>query len=171
MEMNSDQNIQWHSLSPTAVLKLLKSSTKGISSKEASKRLKKEGHNTLARRARESSFSILIRQFLNPLIYILFVATILAIAMGKITDGVVIFSVILINAVIGFIQEYQAGNTIAGLLKLVPEKATVMRDNEQISIPISELVIGDYILLQAGDSVPADMRLTFTKNGIILLDF
>ncbi|MFN4764585.1 cation-translocating P-type ATPase [Gillisia sp. Q332] len=162
--MNSDQNIQWHSLSPTAVLKLLKSSIKGISSKEASERLKKEGRNTLVRRAREGIFSILIRQFLNPLIYILFVATILAIAMGKITDGVVIFSVILINAVIGFIQEYQAGNTIAGLLKLVPEKATLMRDNEQVSIPISELVIGDYILLQAGDSVPADMRLTFTKN-------
>ena len=164
MEMNSDQKIQWHSLSPTAVLKLLKSSMVGITSTEASDRLKREGGNTLVRRGRESIFKIFIRQFFNPLVYILIVATILAIAMGKITDGVVVFSVILINAVIGFIQEYQAGNTIEGLLKLVPEKATVMRDNEQVSISISELVTGDYVFLQAGDRVPADMRLTFTKN-------
>ena len=165
MELNNKQKSQWHSLSHTAVLELLKSSTEGISSKEASERLKKEGRNTLVRRGRESIFSILIRQLFNPLVYILFVATILAIAMGKVTDGIVIFSVILINAIIGFIQEYQAGNTIEGLLKLVPEKATVMRNNEQVSLHISELVTGDYVFLQAGDRVPADMRLTFTKNA------
>ncbi|HSP82599.1 MAG TPA: HAD-IC family P-type ATPase, partial [Gillisia sp.] len=165
MDLNSEQKDQWHSLSYTAVLELLKSSPEGISSKEATARLKKEGRNTIIRTGRESIFSILIRQFLNPLVYILFVATILAIVLGKVTDGIVIFSVILINAIIGFIQEYQARNTITGLLKLVPEKAIVIRDKEQVGIPISHLVSGDYIILQAGDRVPADIRLTFTKNA------
>lgn len=163
MELNNQQS-PWYSLSHTVVLETLKSSPEGISSTVADERLKKEGRNALYRKGRESVFKILIRQFFNPLIYILIVATILAIVMGKITDGIVVFSVIMINAIIGFIQEYQAGNTIEGLLKLVPEKATVMRDNEQISIPISELVSGDYVLLQAGDRVPADIRLTFTKD-------
>jgi magnesium-transporting ATPase (P-type) len=146
-------------------LELVNSSEEGISSKEALKRIKNEGRNTIVRRGRDGIFKILLRQFLNPLIYILLVATIIAISMGKVTDGMVILTVILINAIIGFIQEYQAGNTIAGLLKLVPENATVMRDNEQSSIPISELVKGDFVFLQAGDRVPADMRLTFTKNA------
>ncbi len=165
MELNNEQPSPWHSLPYAAVVELLKSSTEGISSKEAAIRLRKEGRNTLIRRGRESVLKIFVRQFLSPLVYILIVATILAIAMGKVTDGIVVFSVILINAIIGFIQEYQAGNTIAGLLKLVPEKATVMRGNKQVSIPISELVSGDYVFLQAGDRVPADMRLTFTKNA------
>ena len=164
MELNSKLNNQWHSLPFKVVLERFRSSAEGISSKEAAKRLKKEGPNTLHRKGRESIFKILVRQLFNPLIYILLAATILAIAMGKITDGIVIFSVILINTLIGFIQEYQAGNTIEGLLKLVPEKATVMRENEQVSIPLSGLVRGDYVLLQAGDRVPADIRLTFTKN-------
>ncbi len=159
------QNNQWHSVSHTIVLEYLKTSSEGLSSTEVAKRLKKSGPNKLYRQGREGVFKILIRQFLNPLIYILLVATLLSIVMGKITDGIVVFSVIIINAIIGFIQEYQAGNTIQSLLKLVPENATVMREGEQVSIPISELVAGDYVLLQAGDRVSADMRLTFTKNA------
>ena len=163
--MNKENSNQWHTLSPSEVSTLLRSSTEGISSKEALDRLKTEGRNTLVRKGRESIFSILFRQILNPLIYILLVATVLAIAMGKITDGIVVFSVILINVIIGFVQEYQTGNIIAGLLKLVPEHATVRRDNKQLRIPISEVVSGDYVFLQAGDRVPADIRLVFTKNA------
>ncbi|WP_158858598.1 cation-translocating P-type ATPase [Lunatibacter salilacus] len=165
--MNKKYTNRWHKLTYNEVAELLNgSTTKRLSSKEASDRLKKIGYNTLVRKGKETIFSILLRQFLNPLVFILFAATILAIAMGKVTDGIVIFSVILINAIIGFIQEYQTGNTIAGLLKLVPENATVLRDDEQISIPISELVPGDHVFLQAGDRVSADMRLSFTKNAL-----
>jgi len=164
MELDFNQHRHWHSLSDTEVFTILKSSTNGLSAKEASERLRKYGRNALIQKGKESIFRIFIRQFASPLVYILLVATILAIGMGKYTDGIVVFSVILINAIIGFIQEYQAGNTISGLLKLVPENATVQRDNEQVSISISELVLGDYVFLQAGDRVPADIRLTFTKN-------
>lgn len=158
------QNNEWYSVSCDNVLERLNASSRGLSTIEAEKRLKIAGSNILDRQTRESAFKILLRQFLNPLIYVLLAATILAIVMGKITDGIVVFSVITINAIIGFIQEHQAGKTIQGLLQLMPEKATVMRDGKQKNIPVAELVPGDYVLLQAGDKVSADMRLTFVKN-------
>jgi calcium-translocating P-type ATPase len=158
------QNNEWHSVSYDDVLERLNASSEGLSIVEADKRAKIAGPNILYRQTRESAFKILLRQFMNPLIYVLLVATILAIVMGKITDGIVVFSVIVINAIIGFIQEYQAGKTIQGLLQLMPENASVMRDGKQKKIPIADLVPGDYVLLQAGDKVSADMRLTFVKN-------
>ena len=158
------QNEEWHRVSSTRVLEILGSSSAGLSSNEANERLKKTGPNILKRQGGESVVKIFLRQFLSPLIYILLASTILAISLGKITDGIVVFTVIMINAIIGFIQEYQAGKTIEGLLKLVPENATVMRDGKQKNSPAEEIVPGDYILLQAGDKVSADMRLTFVKN-------
>ena len=158
------QNEEWHRVSSTRVLEILDSSSAGLSSNEANERLKKTGPNILKRQGGESAVKIFLRQFLSPLIYILLASTILAISLGKITDGIVVFTVIMINAIIGFIQEYQAGKTIEGLLKLVPENATVMRDGKQKNSPAAEIVPGDYILLQAGDKVSADMRLTFVKN-------
>ncbi|MFV8344708.1 cation-translocating P-type ATPase [Flavobacterium sp. ZB4P13] len=158
------QNKEWHSVSYSNVLESLDTSSEGLSTTEAGKHLKKEGPNIIYMQSRESAFKILLRQFLNPLIYVLLTATILAITMGKITDGIVVFCVIIINAIIGFVQEYQAGKTIQGLLQLIPENATVIRDGKQKNIQAAELVPGDYVLLQAGDKVSADMRLTFVKN-------
>ena len=163
--MNTLQpNEEWYRVSYSRVLEILNTSADGLSTKEANERLKKTGPNILKRQGGESVAKIFFRQFLSPLIYILLASTILAIALGKITDGIVVFTVIMINAIIGFIQEYQAGKTIEGLLKLVPENATVMRDGKQKNSPAAEIVPGDYILLQAGDKVSADMRLTFVKN-------
>ena len=161
---NIPRNEEWHSLSFSYVIENLNTSSKGLSATESGDRLKKEGPNILYRQNKESAFKILLRQFLNPLIYVLLAATVLAIAMGKITDGIVVFSVITINAIIGFIQEYQTGKTIQGLLKLIPENATIMRDGRQKNIPAADLVPGDYVLLQAGDKVSADMRLASVKN-------
>ena len=161
---NKTPNKEWHSVAYTTVLASLNTTSAGLNTTDATDRLNSTGPNILNRQNKESAFKILLRQFLNPLIYVLLAATILAIAMGKITDGIVVLSVIIINAVIGFIQEYQAGKTIQGLLKLIPENATVMRDGKQKNLPAAELVPGDYVLLQAGDKVSADMRLTFAKN-------
>ena len=158
------QNKKWHSVSYNDVLENFNASSQGLNTTEAEKRLKIVGPNILHRQNRESAFKILLRQFLNPLIYVLLAATILAIAMGKITDGVVVFCVVIINATIGFVQEYQAGKTIQGLLQLIPENVTVMRDGKQKNIQAADLVPGDYVLLQAGDKVSADIRLTFVKN-------
>ena len=162
--VNIPKVIEWHSLSYAHVLDNLKTSSNGLSTAESEDRLKIEGPNVLFRQKKETALKIFLSQFLNPLIYVLLVATILAVMMGRITDGIVVFSVIIINAIIGFIQEYQAGKAIQGLLKLIPENATVMRNGKQKNTPAAELVPGDYVLLQAGDKVSADMRLTSLKN-------
>jgi potassium/sodium efflux P-type ATPase len=163
MNKNS-QNHKWHLLSYQDVLEVLNTSSKGLSTVEVNKRRKESGLNILRRQGGDSAFKIFFRQFLNPIIFILIGATILSFALGKVVDGIVVFLVILINAVIGFIQEFQAGKAIQGLIKFLPEFVTVMRDGEQRNIPASELVPGDYILLQAGEKVLADIRLTFSKN-------
>ncbi len=158
------QSEDWHRLPYSQVLEILNTSSNGLSSNEAAIRLKKTGPNILMRQGGESAIKIFLRQFFNPLIYILLASTVLAFSLGKVTDGIVVFTVIMVNAIIGFIQEYQAGKTIEGLLKLVPENATVMRDGKKKNSAAAEIVPGDYILLQAGDKVSADMRLTFVKN-------
>ena len=83
---------------------------------------------------------------------------------GKITDGLVVLSVVVINAIIGFIQEYKAGQAIEALSDMVPQNATVTRDGRVLTVPAAELVPGDLVQLAAGDSVPADMRLLAVKN-------
>ena len=154
----------WHSLPVDDIFKEFKTSPEGLTSKEARRRLKKTGPNTLRKHRPENIFHIILRQLQNPLIYVLVAATVLALVMGKMTDAIVVFSVVVINTIIGFIQEYQASRTIQGLLEMIPEHATVVRDGDQKSVPVTELVPGDYVLLQAGDRVSADMRLAAVKN-------
>ncbi|MFN3402441.1 MAG: cation-translocating P-type ATPase [Cytophagaceae bacterium] len=158
------QDRAWHALKKEEVCSLLNTSTTGLNKQEAQKRLEEVGHNIFRKYKQESIFRIFFRQVRNPLIYVLLAATILAIVMGKVTDGMVILAVVVINSIIGFIQEYQAGKAIQDLMKMIPEYATVVRDGEQTSIPAQELVPGDYVLLQPGDSISADIRLTFVKN-------
>jgi len=158
------RNHKWHLLSYQDVLETLNTSSEGLSAAEVKKRQKESGLNILHGQGGASTFKIFIRQFLNPLLFVLIGATILAFTLGKIVDGIVVLSVIMINAFIGFIQEFQAGKAIRGLTKFLPESVTVMRDGEQRSIPASELVAGDYVLLQAGEKVMADIRLTHSKN-------
>ncbi|MDX5418784.1 MAG: HAD-IC family P-type ATPase [Hymenobacteraceae bacterium] len=154
----------WHSLPADDVLDRLNTSSSGLTTTEAKKRLKASGPNVLRKQRQISIIQILLRQIKNPLIYVLLAATLLAFGMGKITDAMVILSVVVINTIIGFIQEYQAGKTIQALLRMAPEQVTVMREGEQRNIPASELVQGDYVLLQAGDRISADLRLAFVKN-------
>ncbi len=158
------QSQKWHLLSSQDVFGILNTSSKGLTTAEVNKRQKESGLNILPGQGGESTFKIFIRQFLNPLLFILIGATILAFTLGKVVDGIVVLSVIMINAVIGFFQEYQAGKAIQGLTKFLSESVTVMRDGEQRSIPATELVMGDYVLLQAGEKVMADIRLTISKN-------
>ncbi len=80
------------------------------------------------------------------------------------TDGLVVLSVVVINAIIGFIQEYKAGQAIEALSDMVPQNATVTRDGRMLTVPAAELVPGDLVQVAAGDSVPADMRLLAVKN-------
>lgn len=155
----------WHAETTDQVSTKLQSTAElGLSSAEVTERLGLFGPNSVEKKGGESAAAILLRQIRNPLIYVLLASTVLAVVMGKVTDGIVIFGVVILNTVIGFLQESQAGKAIEALLAMMPEFATVIRDGAQKSVPSSELVPGDRVVLQAGDRISADMRLTQVKN-------
>ncbi len=154
----------WHTLPGEEALPLLESSESGLTSDEAKRRLDQYGPNQIRRKGTDSILTLLWRQINNPLIWVLLGSGTLAVALGKMTDGLVVLSVVVINAIIGFLQEYKAGQAIEALSDMVPQNATVTRDGKNLTVPAAELVPGDLVQLAAGDSVPADMRLLAVKN-------
>jgi calcium-translocating P-type ATPase len=146
------------------ILRRLQSSPEGLSSAEAQKRLERYGPNILPRTGGDSALKLLARQIHNPLIYVLLVSSILAILLGKPLDGAVVLGVVIINTIIGFLQEYRAGRAIEALIDMVPENARVLRDGARVSLPAAQLVPGDIISLASGDKVPADLRLMSVRN-------
>lgn len=158
------EDFSWHSLTIEEVFNILDSSEKGLSFNESKKRLKKYGINILQTKTSETIPRIFFRQLKNPIVYVLLVSTLVAFALQKIIDGAVILSVVILNTFIGFFQEYRANRIIRELSALMPHKATVLREGDQKLIPVSQLVPGDVVVLQAGDRVPADIRLFSLKN-------
>ncbi len=155
---------QWHAKDIDSILGNLESSLNGLGSVESKKRLSKYGLNQIKRKNKDGALKLLWRQINNPLIWVLIGSSTLATALGKITDGLVVLSVVVVNTIIGFIQEFKAGKAIEALNDMVPETATVMRDGQLITITVSDIVPGDIVQLAAGDRVPADMRLIQQKN-------
>ena len=162
--MTKSENKQWHAIDYKEVVNNFESSLNGLKSEEVKKRLLKYGHNKLKRKSKDGVLKVLWRQINNPLIWVLLGSSTLATALGKITDGMVVLAVVVVNSLIGFIQEYKAGKAIEALSSMVPENATVIRDSNVITIPVSEIVPGDIVLVAAGDRIPADMRIIQQKN-------
>ncbi len=136
----------------------------GLSQSEAENRQKKYGLNILTSKKGESSFKLFLKQFNQPLVYILLVA---AIGVGLLNEWLemgVIVAVVIVNAIIGYLQESKALKAIEALSKGLNSKATVIRDNEKRKIDVSELVTGDIIVLQSGDRVPADLRIISSRD-------
>ncbi|MEW6635264.1 MAG: HAD-IC family P-type ATPase [Actinomycetota bacterium] len=145
-------------------LEALGSGESGLSAAEAERRLAETGPNVLRRSGGDGPLKILLRQLNDPLIYVLLGAVALAIAMGKVVDGLVVLGVVVLNTIIGFVQEYRAGRAIEALMDMVPQTATVLRDGRKLQLSASQLVPGDVVELQSGDRVPADMRLLSERN-------
>ncbi len=135
------------------------SSEKGLSSEEARKRSAKYGQNILNEEKSHSRFIIFLSQFKSPLIYVLIAAAVLSFFGGEIKDSQVIAAAILINVIIGFIQENKADSALRKLKMMVEHRAIVIRDRKEIEIPAAEIVVGDILVLRAGRSVLADARL------------
>lgn len=136
---------------------------RGLSSEEAASRLEKFGPNEIA--GREVNWrSILLRQFKSPFIYLLIFASILALALGEVIDGLLIFLFLAINASLGFYQEYRSEKTVELLKKYVVSYSKVLRGGEIISINSSELVPGDIVIVQTGDRISADIRFIEAAN-------
>ncbi len=162
--MANDNHAAWHAKPFEEVVSFMESSDKGLTLKEAKNRYEKYGPNQIQRKRKDGPLTVLWRQINNPLIWVLIGSSALAVLLGKITDGLVVFAVVVINTIIGFIQEFKAGKAIEALSDMVPENATVLRDGRKVSIPVSEIVPGDVVELEAGERVPADMRLIRQKN-------
>jgi len=158
------EEFKWHSLTTEDVFEKTDSSEKGLNFSESKKRLKKYGTNLLQTKTSETIPRILLRQLKNPIVYVLLLSAVLAFSLKKIIDGSVILSVVILNTIIGFIQEYRANRIIRALSALMPHKTTVLRDGDRKLIPAYHLVPGDVVFLEAGDRVPADMRLLSLKN-------
>ncbi|MGO7162413.1 HAD-IC family P-type ATPase, partial [Rhizobium johnstonii] len=133
--------------------------TNGLTSVEAEARLADLGPNMLPEPEPPSPLKVFLIQFRNPIIYILLLASALSFATGRIEDALFIFVVLLINASIGTYQEYSADRAAAALRKLEQPSAKVIRDGVACRIEAKRLVVGDLVLLESGDRIPADLRL------------
>lgn len=154
----------FHSKSKEDVLNELKTSDEGISEKEAKSRLEKCGHNEIIGEKKTSEIIAFLKQFNNPLIYILFVAIIISFAFGHHVDGYVILVIVFFNATVGYIQERKAEKAIDALKKLIVSYAKVIRNDEVLKVKARDVVPGDIILLEEGDKIPADARIIEAKS-------
>ncbi|MFR9751342.1 cation-transporting P-type ATPase [Nocardia sp. 004] len=149
-----------HGLPVHEVVLLLETDRRhGITSQEAAERLTRFGPNTLPAVDGAGRLVRLARQFHHPLIYVLLGAGIVTTGLGEYVDAAVIFAVVLVNAVIGFIQESKAEAALEGLRSMVRTDATVVRDGHERTVSSADLVPGDLVLLDEGDKIPADLRV------------
>lgn len=142
------------------VIKALSAFDTGLSSEEAKRRLWHFGKNVLPEQERESCFKLFIDQFNNALIWLLVFATVLSLILGQAVEAAAMAVIILITAVLGFIQEYHASKAIEALKKAQARTARVLRDGQVTNIASSEVVPGDIMLIEEGDILAADARLT-----------
>ena len=154
----------FYSKTKEEVIKELDSSRAGLTNKEAKKRLEKYGKNIIKKTHKLRPLKILLEQFKSFLIYILIIAIIISFLIGNMVDGFVILVIVIINASIGFFQQYKAEKTIIGLRKLLVPVSKVIRNNRYVEIPSTEIVPGDVLVLNAGDKINADCRILESKN-------
>ena len=154
--------MNWYQLETEEVFRNLTSSHEGLSDSEAKIRFSKYGPNKLEEQEQISKLKILIHQFTSPLIYILLIASFVTFLLSEYIDTGVILAVVVLNAVIGYLQEYKAERSVRALKQMVVPKARILRDGKEKEINSEELVPGDVVLLSSGSKVPADLRLFHT---------
>ncbi|KIC93337.1 cation-translocating P-type ATPase [Flavihumibacter solisilvae] len=149
----------WHTLSVDDVLKETGSSLDGLDDEAVQQKTSEFGKNELQTSGKVHPVMIFIRQFIDVMILVLVVAAIVSAFIGELSDTIVILVIIILNAVIGFFQEYRAEQAMEALKKMAAPFSNVVRNGSISEIPAADIVPGDIVLLEAGDLVPADMRL------------
>jgi len=163
--MQAAASTSWHQVRVGEIAPLLETDLlSGLSAAEVKFRLKEYGPNKITEKAGTPPWKRFLLQFHQPLVYILLVASGLTVLLGEFVDGAVIFGVVFILGVIGYIQETKAEGAIRALSRMVVAEATVRRDRRKQRVPSVELVPGDIVLLQSGDRVPADMRFSRVRS-------
>jgi Ca2+-transporting ATPase len=156
--------VDYYLLPEKQVLAELKTSEKGLSSAEAAERLKVYGPNQIREEKHAHPFWIFVGQFRSPIVWILLAAMLISLFVKEYVDFYVIGAIVVLNSVLGFVQEYRAERAIEALKKMISLKATVLRDGQERDIDASEVVPGDVLLLDTGDKIPADARLLEIVN-------
>ncbi|MBP7152575.1 MAG: cation-translocating P-type ATPase [Paludibacteraceae bacterium] len=155
----------WHSKSYDEILQMFGVNPEiGLNEEEVKNRQQKYGQNRLQAQKKKSVLELFVAQLKDWLIYVLFAAVVITLFMGEYIDAVIILAVIILNAVLGVIQEVRAGNAIEALQKMTHHKALVRRNGQIIEVDSEELVPGDIVILDAGRFIPADLRLIETAN-------
>ncbi|GER92997.1 ATPase [hot springs metagenome] len=154
----------WHQKEVSRVIEDLRSSVHGLSTEEAQRRLFEYGPNELKEKKKRTPFMMFLDQFKDFMILVLIAAAIISGIIGEASDTIAIIVIVILNAIIGFVQEYRAEKAMAALKKMAAPAATVLRNGMPVGIPASELVPGDIVILEAGKIVPADMRLIETAQ-------
>jgi len=155
----------WHQLPPKQVVRLLNSDDEfGLDKFEVNRRLERFGRNVITSEKKQSGFVRFLKQFNNPLMLLLVASSVVTAVVKDVLDAAIIFGVVLINAIVSFIQESQAEAAIEALIGSLAAESLVLRYGRQEKISAEELIPGDIVLLNAGDKVPADMRIIASKN-------
>ena len=149
----------WHSIEADEALLRLESSTTGLTTEDAQKRFAGQGPNAIPEKRRRSLLVILLGQFADFMIVVLLVAALISGFIGEPQDTIAILVIVLLNAIIGAIQEFRAERAVAALRAMAAPEAHVLRDGQVVTLAATELVPGDVVLLEAGNVVPADLRL------------
>ena len=155
---------RYYLMSSEEIYTKLKTTSIGLTTKEANKLLLKNGLNILPKKTKESILSIFIKEIFDPIVILLIVAIIVSLLVGEVTDAIAIIIIVLIDLILGTYHENKANTTIEALQKLVEEKVRVVRDEKEVLIDSKELVIGDLVYLESGDKIAADMRIIESHN-------
>ncbi|MCC7425282.1 MAG: cation-transporting P-type ATPase [Alphaproteobacteria bacterium] len=150
----------WHAIAVEQTLAALESGPQGLTAAEARRRLAADGPNRLPARTGPGALMRFARQFHNLLIYVLLAAAVISLLLGHPVDAAVILGVVVANAIIGHLQEGKAERALEAIKGMIDPQASVLRDGHRVTVPAQEVVRGDLVLVEAGDRVPADLRLT-----------
>ena len=155
----------WHALEVSDVLPALGTSPqRGLTTEEATQRLTRYGHNELEEKARPGFWRMLLGQLSSFIVIVLIVAGVVSAVLGDYIEAAAILAIVVLNALLGVIQERRAEEALAALRRMAAPEAQVIRDGHRVSVPARELVPGDLVVLEAGNFVPADLRLVETVN-------
>ena len=156
--------MNWHLLSISEIAELLKSTPSGISNSIALQRLSEYGKNEIEDKRKKTILQMVLHQLTDFMILVLIVVAIVSGILGDLTDTIIILAIIVINAAVGFIQEYRSEKAMEALKNMAPSFARVVREGSTLEITATELVPGDVVLLEAGNIIPADIRFFETHQ-------
>ena len=151
--------MNWYNESIESVFEKLQSSIQGLSNEQVESKLKEFGKNSLVEKKKKPAWVLFVSQFKDFMILVLMVAAVIAGIVGDTTDTIIILVIVILNAILGFIQEYRAEKAMEALKQMATPQTLVIRNHHPVNINSEEIVPGDIVLLEAGNLVPADLRI------------